>query len=187
MIDYEIACTLRDALIADTSLSDFHSVATSTSARKVCAKAGLGIALVPLARTSRNSRTAKYDMHMAVVDKVQSQETLYLNPQDNKPPTLVYSITKLLPMTDYINDLASMRLNELWWSAPSFFWDLSQALAPWKDRAGNSRSAWGSENRASFLCSFEQRWSKLSEPIGPAVAVPTMKVIFTDIPILGAS
>ncbi len=183
-INYTQACKLRDALLEYRSLADFHSVPSAELAVRVCHEAGLATAYIPLANTTRNSRAAKYNMHLAVVDP-QRDDTLRLNSDKEIAATKVYCLTRLVPLTTYAADLVEIDLTKLWWAAPDFFYDMTHALANWTCDQEGGRSHWGDQMRTAFATAFEQQWNT-ERVVTPAKPVPPTKLRFTYIPALAA-
>ncbi len=185
MIDYAIACKLRDGLLEHHCLSDVHSVPSVDVALRVCHDAGLGTAFIPLAQITRHRSNAQYHMHLAVVDAdcAHVNNRLVLNSDKDKSPTHVYALTRLVPLHEYTGSLVEMDLSRLWWAAPSFFQDLSQALAAWSCDNNYGRSHWGEQNRDAFRDAFDQQWHP-GHTVLPAIGIPPLKVRFDYIPVL---
>lgn len=179
MINYTIACKLRDSLLKHSSFSDFHSLPSVDAAVEVIQQAGLAAAYIPLAKTTRTSKSPKYEMHLAVIDP---QDTLILNPDQKLPPTLVYALVHLVPSIDYAADLVEMDLSRLWWSAPTFFWSMVGALAPGcQSNHNGGRSGWGHQDREAFRTAFEKHWNA-EHTVRPLVPVKPLKLRFSIIP-----
>lgn len=178
------AVALRDALLSNRRLSDFHDLASVDDALAVVHAAGLAAGFVPLAWPS--PRTAKsWRMHLAIFDlpaPAHVGEEIQLS-SAIEAPTLVHSLTEVRPMTEYLGDLAFCNLGQLWWSAETFFRDISRALAPWTSDHQLGRSHWGGQDRAAFAAAFEQRWQDDSFILKPAVPIHPKRIGFDDIPL----
>jgi hypothetical protein len=124
-------------------------------------------------------------MHLAVVDP-QSDGHLYLNTEKGEAPSKVYSLTRLLPMTNYLQDLVSADLSKLWWSAPTFFYDITRALVDFTTDHDGGMSSWGARDRQAFRVAFDAEWTLDHAPVEPKVPIPPMKVRFSAIPALVA-
>lgn len=182
-INYTQACALRDSLLGRHAFADYHSLPSADAAVDVIQSAGLAAAYIPLAVTSRNAKSPKYEMHLAVVDP-QPNNTLILNSGKSQHPTEVYSLTKLVPLTHYAADLVEIDLSRLWWAAPCFFSGITRALADYSCENRGGRAHWGDQRRAAFADAFEQQWTP-DRVVYPSTEVKPLKVRFTQIPTLG--
>lgn len=181
-ITYTQACSLRDSMLGRYAFADYHSVPSADAAVNVIQSAGLAAAYIPLAATSRNAKSPKYEMHLAVVDP-QPGNLLVLNNDKEIAGTKVYSLTKLVPLTSYAADLVEIDLSRLWWAAPDFFWTITHVLADYSCENSGGRSHWGDQMRAAFADAFEQQWTP-ERVVYPNTEVKPLKVRFTQIPIL---
>ena len=181
-LNYTQACSLRDSLLSRRAFADYHSLPSADAAVDVIQSAGLAAAYIPLAATSRNAKSPKYEMHLAVVDP-QPGNLLVLNSDEKIAGTKVYSLTNLVPLTHYAADLAEIDLSRLWWAAPHFFSDITRVLADYSCDYKGGRSHWGYQLRAAFADAFEQQWPP-ERVICPSTEVKPLKVRFDQIPIL---
>ena len=181
-LNYTQACSLRDSLLSRHAFADYHSVPSADAAVEVIQSAGLAAAYIPLAVTSRNAKSPKYEMHLAVVDP-QPGNLLVVNSDKEIAATQVYCLTRLLPLTSYVADLVEIDLSQLWWSAPFFFSGITRALADYRCEKTGGRSHWGGQMRAAFATAFEQQWTP-ERVVDPSTEVKPLKVRFTRIPIL---
>jgi hypothetical protein len=182
-ITYTQACSLCAGLTKCHAFADRHSVPSADAAVELIQSAGLSAAYIPLAVTSRNAKSPKYEMHLAVVDP-KPNNMLVLNTEKSQGvPTSVYSLTKLVPLTSYAADLVQMDLSRLWWAMPHFFWDITHVLADYRCDNSSGRSHWGDQDRAAFANAFEQQWTP-ERVVYPGTPVPMHKVRFSRIPTL---
>jgi hypothetical protein len=181
-LNYTQACALRYNLLNRHAFADYHSLPSADAAVNVIQSAGLAAAYIPLAATSRNAKSPKYEMHLAVVDP-QPGSLLVLNGDKEIAGTKVYSLTKLVPLTHYAADLVQIDLSRLWWAAPHFFSDITRVLADYRCENRGGRSHWGDQLRAAFAAAFEQQWGP-ERVVHPNTEVQPLKVRFDQIPIL---
>lgn len=185
------ALLLRDALLGDRRLSDYHELPSVEDAIAVAHHAGLATGYVPLLWPSRHSVNRRCEIYLAVFDLQcvdingkhfeQLEYQLSTNPG---APTRVHSLTRLHPFTDYLGELVSCDLSRLWWAAPTFFTDLSRALAPWSSPHDGGRSHWGAQDRHAFSAAFDERWRDWDDfCLTPGVIVSPMRLCFDTIPI----
>jgi hypothetical protein len=184
LITKETAIKLRDGLLANPALSNYHDIASYEAAVKVLAGAGLGHVLLPM-RTS--TRSKQYGLAMAVVD-AKPGTRFRVNTDKGEPPTLVYARCKLRPLTDYAGDLMSICLTQPWWAAPHFFSAMASLLAPgWSETCDMSggRSGWGCQMRIAFQEHFERVWlAGEREPLQPQAPLVPQLLRFEGAPVL---
>lgn len=174
-ISHQTAVKLRDALLECHELSDWHSVPSYESACSVTHAAGLGTALIPIARGKQCRTNSKYDLFLAVVEP-----HLRLGLQDQPR---VYASCQLVPITSYLGDLANCNLRTPWWAAPQFFCAVSQCLAPYVITHAGGRSHWGEQSRAAFADAFDARWSDPELTIHPQEIISSQRIPYRFSPI----
>jgi hypothetical protein len=181
-MDYTIASSLKDGLIEHHELSDFHSISPADLAVRVIHEAGLSTAFVPIAKNTRKD-CREWQMHLAVVTRRNHPHNSIALSTDPDNPSLVYALTPLSPMSDYVGELSNCTLTELWWSAPEFFYAIANIIAPsWRahPRHEGGRSGWGAQDRAAMAQGFKDFWTPESL-IKPTVPVPAKRLRFTHI------
>jgi hypothetical protein len=90
-------------------------------------------------------------------------------------------------MTNYLQDLVSADLSKLWWSAPTFFYDITRALVDFTIDHDGGMSSWGARDRQAFRVAFDAEWTPDHAPVEPKVTISPMKVRFSAIPALVAT
>jgi hypothetical protein len=181
-MDYTIASSLKNALLEHREFSEFHSISPADSAISVIHEAGLSTAFVPLAKNTRKD-CREWHMHLAIVNRRNRPHNSIALSSDAGNPSLVYALTTLRPMSDYVGELSDCCLTRLWWAAPDFFYSIASIIAPgWRAHSCNDggRSGWGAQDRAAMDKAFTDFWTPESS-IQPTVAIPVKRLRFTHI------
>lgn len=181
-MDYNTACQLRDALLADHSLSDFHDLPSHERVIKAIHAAGLAAAFVPLL-TSRG----QYAFHLAALPP-QDTDRIQLS-SEAEAPSKAYALIELKPLTAYIGELVTCDLGALWWPAPGAFSALASVIAPhWRTRSERKggRMHWGTSDRCALEQTFAEHWSDHSQVLEPAAVIKPNRLRFTNLPLIPA-
>jgi hypothetical protein len=189
-INKTMALKLKTSLLEHCSLSDFHSLPRVDLVQTIVHDAGLATAFIPMMeRYKKDHSTAKWRMHLAVVDPGNNDVWFWWDREE--PPGPAYAFIELRPMTDYVGTLDTCNLSSLWWSAMGAFHDLASLLAPdWRKvhtqieakdpNAG--RSHWGDQSRRAFAQAFDNHWADDSLVLRPKVMADRRLLRFTSAP-----
>lgn len=187
-INKDTAQALKDNLLRYPELSDYHELASFQLACQVVHDSGLGTALIPLAKAgmTRRNPVCGWSLYLAIVDP---GESLRVETDHLQPSTLVYALTEIRPITDYVGQLVTCDLSHPWWAAPTFFSNVSTLLAPYVADLKGGRSHWGTQQRAAFADAFEKRWNEegFAETLLPSVPIRPVRARYQHVPIITSS
>jgi hypothetical protein len=171
------ALRLKASLLERHALSDFHSLPRHCLVQEIVHDAGLATAFIPMMeRHKKDHSTAKWRMHLAVVDPGNSDVCFWWDRLEAIDPA--YALIELKPMTDYLGTLDTCNLSSLWWAATGAFFDLADLLAPdWRKAhdlieakdPNAGRSHWGDQYRRAFAQAFDDHWADDSLVLRPTV------------------
>lgn len=189
-VDHSIASKLAEALLANNDFADFHNLVNVKTAVELIHSAGLSTVFIPYADRKSTSKHVKWDMMLCVVDRGACDYTGRWKCNADKvtperPATLVYSMTRCVPMTEYVGDLFTCNLAELWYAANDFFQDVSYMLLGEHIHISLSggRSHWGNQYRSTFKAHFDRRWGSDTK-IQPQVELNPDRLRFESAPLL---
>jgi hypothetical protein len=184
------ALKLKASLLEHRSLSDFHSLPRVDVVQKIIHDAGLATAFIPLMeRYKKDHSTAKWRMHLAVVDPGNNDVCFWWDRLEAIDPA--YAFIELRPMTDWVGTLDTCVLSGLWWTALGAFTELADLLAPdWHkvhDQIGAKdpnagRAHWGDQSRRAFAQAFDERWADDSLVLRPTVKADKRLLRFSTAP-----
>jgi hypothetical protein len=178
------AILLKDALLEHRSLSDVHNLTSFDLVQRIIHDSYLASALIPLTNSPKKDHSsAKWTMHLAVIDPGDSDWLAFNGPQEPGEPA--YALIELQPMTAYVGSLESCDLTKPWWAAAPAFGELARLLAPgYRQRCSltGGRASWGAQQRAAFSEAFDERWADDSLELEPTVIVDPRKVRFGSMP-----
>jgi len=184
MIDKNIARALKDNLLRHPELSDWHDLTSYQLACQVVHDSGLGTALVPLTRAgmTRRNPACQWLLYLAIVDP---GDCLQVETDQAQPPTPVYVLTEIRPITDYVGQLTTCDLSHPWWAVPTFFSDVSRLLTPYVADLKGGRSHWGRQQREAFASAFDRRWNDegFTKELEPSVLIRPSRARFGRTPI----
>lgn len=189
-INKTTALKLKASLLEHRVLSDFHSLPRADLVQNIIHGAGLATALIPMMeRYKRDHSTAKWGMHMAVVDPGERDFCFWHD--RSEAIDSAYALIELRPMTDYVGTLDTCNFSRLWWSAGGAFSSFAGLLAPdWhkvydaiqlKDRC-DGRAHWGDQARRAFAQAFDERWADDSLVLQPTVKADERLLRFATAP-----
>jgi len=170
------ALKLKNSLLEHHSLSDFHSLPRVDLVQRIVHDAGLATAFIPMMeRYKKDHSTAKWRMHLAVVDPGNNDVCFWWDRLEAIDPA--YALIELRPMTDYVGTLDTCNLSSLWWSAMGAGHELASLLAPdWRkvrdqmrDKGPDGRAHWGTQFRGAFAQAFDDHWADDSLVLRPTV------------------
>ena len=189
-INKATALKLKRGLLERHALSDFHSLPRHCLVQEIVHDAGLATALIPMMeRYKKDHSTAKWRMHLAVVDPGNSDVCFWRDRLEAIDPA--YAFIELRPMTDYVGTLDTCVLSGLWWTAFGAFDSLADLLAPgWllardavrvRDKS-DGRAHWGDQSRRAFAQVFDKRWADDSLVLQPTVKANKRLLRFATAP-----